>query len=121
MRLAGKAAAIGYLADIDAFAAAQIALTSPFDFGEFAVANGLKFGLVDTCQPNHVLVAHDDRSAAIDDGAHGKLRLDGHADLTHQDQIEWRVERGGHLGRNGDTAARQRQDHRVLIYMLRAL
>ena len=42
-------------------------------------------------------------------------KVDGHADLTHQDQIEWRMERDGHLGRNGDTAAGQRQDHRVLI------
>jgi len=35
-------------ADINPLAAAQIALTPPFDFGEFAVADGLKFGFVDT-------------------------------------------------------------------------
>src|SRR6516164_1924643 len=32
------------------------ALTTPLDFGKFAVADGLKFCLVDTGQSNHFLV-----------------------------------------------------------------
>jgi hypothetical protein len=55
----------------------------------------------------------------IDDGAHGELRLDRYADLAHQDQIERRMERGSYLSRNRHTAARQRQDHRVLILICR--
>src|SRR5215469_17714247 len=58
-------------ADINPLAAAQIALTPPFDFGEFGVADRVKFGFVD-----------------------GELRLDPYADLAHQDQIERRMERG---------------------------
>jgi hypothetical protein len=46
---------------------------------------------------------------------HGELRLDWYTYLADKDQIEQRMKRSGHLGRNGDTAARQRQDHRVLI------
>ncbi len=68
--------------------------------------------VVDTCRLNHVLVAHDDRCAAINDGAHSELRLDGYADLAHKDQIERRMERGSYLGRNGHAAARQRKDYR---------
>ena len=36
--------------DIDAFAAAQIALTPPLDLGEFAVTDGLEIGLIDAAQ-----------------------------------------------------------------------
>jgi len=74
-------------ADINPLAATQIALTPPFDFGEFAVADGVKFGFVDTGGLNHVLVAHDEGCTAIDDGAHGELRLDRYADLAHQDGV----------------------------------
>ena len=56
---------------------------------------------MDTCELNHIFVAHDERCAAIDHGAHGQLGLKRYADLAHKDQIEWRLKHGGDLGGNG--------------------
>ena len=66
-------------------------------------------------KPNDILVAHDDRCATINDGTHGQLRLERHADLAHQDQIEQRIERGGDFGRNGHATARKRENNWLLI------
>ena len=71
--------------DIDAGAVAKIALAPALDFGKLAVANRPEFGFIDARESNDILIANDDRSAPIDNRTHGHLRLDRHADLSHQD------------------------------------
>ena len=79
--------------DVHTFAAAEIALSPPLDLGQLAVADRLEIVLVDTGEPNDVLIAHDDRRATIDDSTHGEFRLVRHTDLSHENQVERRVQR----------------------------
>ena len=92
--------------DVGGSAIAQIAPAAPLDFGKFGVANGLEVGFRDGGLANDVLVAHDNGRAAVDDRAHRQFRLERHADLAHQNQIERGVERRGDLRRDRDAAAR---------------
>ena len=55
----------------------------------------------------------------VHDRAHGKFRLQGRADLAHQDQIERRLQPIGDLGRDRNATARQRQDHGMTVLVFR--
>jgi hypothetical protein len=88
-------------ADFSPLPVTQIALTPALDLGQFAVADSLKRGFVDICQLNHILVAHNDRCNAIDNGPHGQLGLNGYTDLADQDQVEGSLEDSSNLRRAG--------------------
>ena len=100
-------------------AAADIARATPLDFGQFLVAHAREFAFADAGQRDHVLVAHGHRPLAVDHRAHGELGLKGHADLAHQQEVERRIERGGNLRGHRHAAARQRQHHRLLVFVTR--
>jgi hypothetical protein len=79
--------------DLHVFARAQTELSPPFDLGESTIADRLEIGFLDSGKADDVLVAHDERGAAVDDGAHRQLALKRYADLAYQNEIERRVER----------------------------
>jgi hypothetical protein len=56
--------------DLRTFAIAQVALAPPLDFGEFGVANGFELGFANSNVLNDVLIAHDDRPAAVGNRTH---------------------------------------------------
>lgn len=101
--------------DVEARAVAKIALPSALDLGELPVARCIEVGLIDADDLNDLLVADVDRGPAVDDRSHRELRLGWHTDLSHQDEIQRRVEPGCDLSGDGNAAARQCQDHRSLI------
>lgn len=90
-------------------------MPSALDPGEFPVARRIVVDLIDADDLNDVLVADDDRRPAVDDRAHREFRLGRHTDLSHQDEIQRRIEPGCDLCGDGNAAARQCQDHRSLI------
>jgi hypothetical protein len=101
--------------DLRAFAIAQVAVALPIDFGEFGIASGFKRSFVNTNVLNDVFIAHRDRAAAVDNRTHCQFRLEGHADLAHEDQIDRRLERLSNLRRDSNSTARQREDRRLLL------
>ena len=132
MRVARKAARIvapvampvidhdcGVAADFSPLPVTQIALMPALYLGQFAVADSLKRGFVDICQLNHFLIAHNDRCGAIDNGPHGQLGLNGYADLAEPGSSRAGLEYGSNLRRDTDTAAREREKHRLLILVAR--
>ncbi len=70
-----------------------------------ALGHGGELHLADV-QGLHDLVV-DDGHPTLADGAHGELRLEGHAQLAHDDDVERSAEGGRDLGRDGHAAARQ--------------
>src|SRR5262245_10881692 len=102
---------------IDALAIATITPTAALDLGKLTIAHRLEILLIDAGEPNDLLIAHDERCAAVDDCPHGQLRLHWHADLTHQNEIERRLQGCRRLGGDCDTAARQRQHDRALAFV----
>src|SRR5262249_29721310 len=95
--------------------AAEIEPPAALDFGEFPLANGFEFGFLDTRHPNNVVIANNERCAAVRDCSHGQLRLRRNADLAHQDQVEASIQRSRYLRGHGYTAAQQRENHGFLI------
>jgi hypothetical protein len=83
------------------------------DLGKLRSRTALS-GLVDADEADHLLIADDDRRAAVDHRSHGQFGLRWHADLSHQDEVDWRLELGRDLRGDGNAAARQCQDHRPL-------
>ena len=57
--------------DLRAFAIAEVTLAPPLDFGEFGVANGFDSVFVNSDVLDHILIAHDDRGAAVNNRTHG--------------------------------------------------
>ena len=57
--------------DLRAFAIAQVTLAPPLDFGEFGVANGFESVFVNSDVLDDILIAHDDRGAAVNNRTHG--------------------------------------------------
>jgi hypothetical protein len=62
-----------------------------------------------------ILIEHDLRMGPIHDRAQAELRMPGGSDLANQDEVERRPQRFGDLERHRHAAARQDQDHRILI------
>jgi hypothetical protein len=105
--------------DIRPFAVAEISSAAPLDLGQLGIPRGVEFGLTDAGDPDHVIVAHDNGDGTVDYGAHRQFRLRRNAELADQDQIQRGVECGCDFGGNRYTAARQREDNRVLILVAR--
>ena len=63
-------------------------------------------------QPDHPLV--DDQHAALADGAHRELVLEGDPDLADDDDVERHPQGSGHLGPDRDAAAGQAEHDDVL-------
>ena len=101
--------------DFGAFAAAQIQSAPPFELGEFGPGSRGKVRRLDAGVPDNVLIAHDNRGAAIDARPHRQFRLEGDADLADENEIEGRGKRGGDFGGHDHAAARQRQHDRPLL------
>ena len=100
---------------LDGRARAEIAGSAPFDLGELLLADLVELSLAYARHADDVLVSHDDRIGAIDDGAHGELGLSRIADLPDQDEVERRLQRRRHFSSDRNAAARKRQhDNRVL-------
>ena len=82
------------------------------------LADLVELGLAYARHADDVLVSHDDRIGAIDDGAHRELRLWRITDLPDENEVERRLERRGHFSRDRNAAARERQhDDRVPIVL----
>ena len=103
--------------DLHTFAPAQIALTPPFDLGEFAVTDRVEIRFLNAGKADDVLVAHDQRSATIHHGSHCQLRLERHADLAHENEIKRCVQRGRNLRGDGHAATGQRENDRLLVFV----
>jgi hypothetical protein len=98
---------------------AEIALPPPLNLGELPLTDGLEILLVDLGEPNDILIAHDDRRPTIHHRTHGELRLEGHANLPHENQVEWRVQRDCDFRSDGHTTARERKHDWLLSFVLR--
>ena len=101
--------------DIDPLAVTQIQFASSLNLGKLVVADRLEFGVTDACQFDDVFIADDKWRSTVDHRAHGQFRLHRYTDLAHQDQIKWGVEGRRDFGRHGNAAARQCEDHSILI------
>ncbi len=77
------------------------------DFSKLRIADTIELRCGDSHQPNDLLIADNERTWAIYHRAHGKLRLGGNADLTHNEQIERCVERTGNFRSYRQATARQ--------------
>jgi len=73
--------------------------------------DGVDHAVRDVQSAHDVLVQH--AHAARGDGAHRQLLVAGNAQLAHEEDVERRAERLGHLGRDGHAAARQREHQHV--------
>jgi hypothetical protein len=87
--------------------------------GEFTIANFFELRLGDTSKPDDALIAYDERRTAVDDGAHRQLPLEGHTDLAHQNEVQRRIERRRDLRGHDNAAARQRENDRPQVLVLR--
>ena len=72
---------------------------------------GIDIGSVGAAQAQGLLVDHDLGMTAIDHRSNRQFALNRRADLAHHQQVQRCKQRADHLGRHGDAAARQRQDH----------
>ena len=94
---------------------AEIALAPSLDLGKLLVADDVKFLGGDAANLDHVGIANDTRRFAIGDGTHGQFRLDGHADLAHQQKVKRSIQGLGRFGRNRHSSAREREHNRITI------
>src|SRR5207244_9811939 len=58
-----------------------------------------------------LLIKHP--APACSDGTHRQFRLTGHPQFAHQKDIEWRLEREGHLVRDRHTPTRQSEHEHI--------
>src|SRR6516162_5572116 len=70
-------------ANLKARRGAQITLAPPLYLGKLIVTDRFERGFVDVRKPDHFLIAHDNRRAAVHDGPHGQFGLKRHADLAY--------------------------------------
>jgi hypothetical protein len=101
----------------DPFATSAITGHPRFKLSAFLPLDGAQIVLTDPRAPAHVGVEHPSTSFA--DGPHRQLGLERNSQLSDHDHIERRVQRLGHLERNGHPTPRQTQDHHILITQVR--
>ena len=94
----------------------KIEFAPALDFFQLTRALVCEVALGDLEFPDHLLVENRLRAGAVDDSADREFRLERRADLTHKDQVEGRRKHPGNLESHRDTAARQSENKRSLIF-----
>ena len=74
-----------------------------FELGSLPSLDHRQLGLAEARRFDHLGV-HDARPV-LADRPHGQLRVERHAELAHEDDVKWRVERQGDLEGYRHTAA----------------
>jgi hypothetical protein len=92
----------------------QIELPPALDLGEFGLAYPVEIVRGNICERDDVLVAYDVGMAAVDHRAHGKLGLEGNADLAHEQEVQRDGQCVGDLGCDNHAASWKGQNYWLL-------
>src|SRR6516225_459809 len=107
--------------DVQCWTTLTVRFSAPLDLFELTCCLFPDVALGDIQAGRQIPVDKSFRKGAVSDRTESELGLPGHPDLAHEHDIERCVERLGNLETDRDTAARQCEDDRLLVFQMQKL